>query len=113
MDTSAGNLPAPSWLSLSPSGRHLYAACRAETLGDEPTGVGSDDPKDHFAAAFELDAVNGTLSPHGAQQPTVGIGPTHCGTNGKFLVTAQYMGGSVTGEYETRHSKHHFGSICG
>ena len=63
----------------------------------EPTGVGSDDPADHFAAAFAVDAVKGTLSPLGAQQPTVGIGPTHCGTNGRFLVTAQYMGGSVTG----------------
>jgi 6-phosphogluconolactonase len=92
-----GHLPAPSWLALSPSTKRLYAACRAETLGGKPTGVGSDDPEDHFVAAFAVDTVNGTLSPLGKQQPTVGIGPTHCGTNGRFLVTAQYMGGSVTG----------------
>lgn len=92
-----GRLPAPSWLALSPDGRHLYAACRAETLGAEPTGVGSDDPADHFVAAFDVDGVSGTLSPLGNHQPTVGIGPTHCGTNGRFLVTAQYVGGSVTG----------------
>jgi 6-phosphogluconolactonase len=89
-------LPAPSWLTLSPSGRHLYAACRAETLGEEPTGVGSDDPADHFAVSFEVNAADGTLRQLN-QQPTVGIGPTHCGTNGAMLVTAQYMGGSVTG----------------
>lgn len=92
-----GRLPAPSWLALSPDGKRLYAACRAETLGEEPTGVGSDDPKDHFVAAFEVDGVSGTLLPLGDHQPTVGIGPTHCGTNGRFLATAQYMGGSVTG----------------
>lgn len=92
----AAHLPAPSWLALGPSGSRLYAACRAESLSEEPTGVGSDDPKDHFVAAFEIDAVNGMLSPLGEQRPTVGIGPTHCGTNGRLLVTAQYMGGSVT-----------------
>ena len=53
-------LPAPSWLSLAPSGAHIYAACRAETLGAEPTGVGSDDPADHFAAALR---VNGNDQP--------------------------------------------------
>ena len=91
----AGSLPAPSWLTLSPGGAHLYATCRAETLGEEPTGVGSDDPEDHFAVAFEINAADGTLRELN-REFTVGIGPTHCGASGSVLVTAQYMGGSVT-----------------
>eukprot|EP01052_Picozoa_sp_SAG31_P056907 SAG31_NODE_16557_length_704_cov_1.092562_1_plen_212_part_10 len=91
----AGNLPAPSWLSVNPQCTHLYATCRAEELGAEPTGVGSSDPNDHFAAAFEIDRKLGTLKFLNKQQ-TVNIGPTHCGAGGEMLVTAQYMGGGVT-----------------
>jgi 6-phosphogluconolactonase (cycloisomerase 2 family) len=95
-----GHLPAPSWLCLPPERppRFLYAACRAEALGDDappPTGVGSDDPEDHFVVAFDIDRRTGHLRQIN-QQPTVGVGPTHCSASGSMLVTAQYVGGSVT-----------------
>ena len=92
-----GHLPAPSWLCVPPTRptRFMYAACRAETLGEEPTGVGSDNPADHFAVAFEVNAADGTLRELN-RQPTVGIGPTHCGASDSMLVTAQYMGGGAT-----------------
>ena len=73
--------------------RFLYAACRAEALGDgapPPTGVGSDDPQDHFVVAFDIDRRTGRLRQIN-QQPTVGVGPTHCSASGSMLATRQAM----------------------
>ena len=89
-------LPAPSWLALAPDARFIYAVCRAEARGGAPaTGVGSDDPADHFAVALAVDRARGTARELNRQR-TGSIGPAHCGTDGRTLVTAQFVGGGVS-----------------
>jgi 6-phosphogluconolactonase (cycloisomerase 2 family) len=94
--TDAAKLPAPSWLTVTPDAEYLYATCRAEDLAAAaPTGIGSLEPDDHFVAAFAVDRRSGALRPLG-RQLTVNMGPTHCATDGRVVITAQYGGGGVT-----------------
>jgi len=82
----AAETVSPSWLSLHPTGKYLYAV-------NEVTDY---DGNSGFASAFSIDRANGDLrllnvvSSHGA-------GPTHMSidASGKYAFVANYYGGSV------------------
>ena len=81
----AAEATSPSWLSLSPSGRTLYAVNEVSDYGGSSGSV----------SAFSIDRASGDLrllnvvSSHGA-------GPTHMSVDasGKYAFVANYFGGS-------------------
>lgn len=81
----AAETTSPSWLSLHPSGRYLYAVNEVSDYGGNSGSV----------SAFSIDRANGDLrllnvvNSHGA-------GPTHMSvdTSGKYAFVANYFGGS-------------------
>jgi 6-phosphogluconolactonase len=79
--------PSPSFLSLAPSGRFLYAV--GETANLDGKGGGA-------VSAFSLDAQTGKLTLLN-QQPSAGAGPCHLAVDptGKCLLVANYGSGSI------------------
>jgi 6-phosphogluconolactonase (cycloisomerase 2 family) len=81
----AAETASPSWISLHPSGRCLYAVNEVSDYGGNSGSV----------SAFSIDRANGdlrllnTVSSHGA-------GPTHMSVDasGKYAFVANYFGGS-------------------
>ena len=78
----------PSFLTVDPTGRFLYAVNEIETYRDQPTGA---------VSAFGIDRKSGFLKPLN-EQPTEGSGPAHLtiDRDGKNVLVANYGGGSVT-----------------
>ena len=83
----AATVSSPNFLALSPDGRFLYAATRA----DEFSGV-----KGGAVSAFAVDATTGKLTLLN-QKSSGGTGPCHVSvdSSGKILFVANYNGGSV------------------
>ncbi|MCA9995206.1 MAG: lactonase family protein [Anaerolineales bacterium] len=71
----------PSYLTLHPNGRFLYAATEATSDGGEG-----------LVTAFAIDGNQLTWL---NSQPATGANPCYVSTNGRFLFTANYGGGSV------------------
>src|SRR5579862_2236893 len=88
--TQIGSAPAenPSNLALSPDGRFLYAVNELSEYEGQPGGA---------ASAFEIDPPTGNLT-FLNRQPVLGAGPCHgmVDPSGRWLVTANYGGGSHT-----------------
>jgi 6-phosphogluconolactonase len=79
--------PNPSWLTLHPSQRYLYAANEVSDFGPERTGS---------VSAFAFDPASGDLQ----FLNTIGSGgasPAHCSVDrsGKFVLVANYGDGSI------------------
>lgn len=78
----------PSFLALHPDGKHLYAVSESQRFAGKPSGsVTAFDVTDD---GRELSLIN--------EQSSEGTGPCHLAIDrsGKFLVVANYGGGSVT-----------------
>ena len=84
----AAATPNPSFLTLSENGRFAYAVNESDTLDGRPTGG---------VTAFARNRATHTLRELGSQ-PTGGGGPCYVTTDrsGKFLLAANYGGGSVS-----------------
>ncbi len=82
----AAELSNPSFLAVHPTGKYLYAV-------NESSGPG----KGGGVTAFALDAKTGNLTRLN-QESTVGDGPCHLvvDATGKYVLVANYGGGSVT-----------------
>ena len=76
----------PSWLSIDPSGRYLYAV---NEISDYEGGSGS-------VSAYALDATSGELRLLNVVR-SEGAGPAHLSVDasGKYVFVANYAGGSV------------------
>jgi 6-phosphogluconolactonase (cycloisomerase 2 family) len=84
----AAEITSPSFLAVHPNGSHLFCVCEINELkGKKGGGVGS----------FTLDAKTGKLTPVNLAS-TIGTGPCHinCDATGKFVLIANYGGGSTT-----------------
>jgi 6-phosphogluconolactonase len=97
LDTVTGTLsepvavaeaPNPTFLSLAPNGRQLYALNETDSVNGRPGGG---------ATAYSIDAAAGTLTKLNSQ-PTGGISCAYISTDytGKALVLISYHGGQVT-----------------
>lgn len=77
----------PSFLSLHPNGRTLYAANEISRFNDQKTGA---------VSAFAIDPDTGALTLLG-QQSSGGAGPCHVSLDrgGRHVLVANYGGGSV------------------
>jgi 6-phosphogluconolactonase len=77
----------PSFLTVDPTGRFLYAVNEIETYRGQQTGA---------VSAFAIDRKSGFLKPLN-EQPTEGAGPAHLtiDRDGKNVLVANYGGGSV------------------
>jgi len=77
----------PSFLTVDPMGRFLYAVNEIDTYRGQPTGA---------VSAFAIDRKSGLLKPLN-EQPTEGPGPAHLTIDreGKNVLVANYGGGSV------------------
>ena len=77
----------PSFLTVDPAGRFLYAVNEIETYRGQPTGA---------VSAFAIERNRGFLKPLN-EQPTEGSGPAHLtiDRDGKNVLVANYGGGSV------------------
>ena len=73
----------PSFLALSPDGKHVYAV--------DESGKASDSAR---AFAFRSDSIE--LKHIGKAEPTGGAAPCYISTNGRIVATANYTGGSLT-----------------
>ncbi|MBX9681947.1 MAG: lactonase family protein [Gemmataceae bacterium] len=82
-----GELPNPTFLTIHPSGKHLYAV--SEVSGFKGTKAGG-------VAAFKIDPATGKLSLLN-QQTSGGPGPCHISLDrtSKHALVANYGGGSV------------------
>ena len=78
----------PSFLAIGPRQRYLYAVCEVSRFGDKPGGA---------VSAFRIDPKTGELT-YLNRQPSGGTGPCHLSVDkkGKFVVVANYAGGSVS-----------------
>ncbi|MCD1258312.1 lactonase family protein [Paenibacillus athensensis] len=78
----------PSFLTLSADRSRLYAVSETETYEDQEGGA---------VAAFAVEPASGRLTPLG-MRATHGGAPCHVSLdgNGRLLMVANYMGGSVT-----------------
>ncbi|WP_165250131.1 lactonase family protein [Paludisphaera soli] len=78
---------SPSCLALDASGTHLYSANETDRVGDDKHGT---------VSAFAVDRATGTLTPLNTVQ-SGGAGPTYVSLHpsGRFLLVANYFGGSV------------------
>lgn len=88
--TQAGMLdvgPNPSFLSIHPSGRTLYAVNEVEQLSGRPTGS---------VRAFAIDATGDHLQPLD-EQPSEGAAPCYVSTDrsGHFVMVANYSTGTI------------------
>jgi len=77
----------PSYLTLSPSGRHLYAVNEVDEFGNSKSGA---------ISAFAVDERSGELRLLN-QQPSLGASPCYVEINahGSFVLAANYGGGNV------------------
>ena len=77
----------PSFVTIAPGGRHLYAASEVMEFGGEKSGA---------VAAFSIDPGTGALTLLN-QQSSRGTGPCHLSVepSGKYAMVANYGGGSV------------------
>jgi 6-phosphogluconolactonase len=84
----AAETPNPTFLSLNPNGKILYALGDSTPLTDSPGGA---------AAAFTIDPAGGKLVLLNAQ-PTGGASLAHIGIDGtgRTLVAISYGGGQIT-----------------
>lgn len=88
LQSAAGGVVNPSFVTVDPSRRFLYAVQEVGEYAGSPGGA---------ASAFAIDGRSGDLTPinhqptHGAHPCYVSVDPT-----GRWLVTANYSGGSVT-----------------
>ena len=84
----AAEVRNPTFLSLHPNGRVLYAVGENDSVNGKPGGG---------AAAFGYDPVTGKLSPLNAET-TGGLGCCHLGADatGRALILVSYGGGDVT-----------------
>jgi 6-phosphogluconolactonase (cycloisomerase 2 family) len=78
---------SPSCLAIDKSGTHLYSANETDRVGDKKEGT---------VSAFAIDRSNGQLHLMNTI-PSGGAGPTYVSLHpsGKFLLVANYFGGSV------------------
>jgi 6-phosphogluconolactonase len=88
--TPAGNYElgtSPSCLALNASGTHLYSANETDRVGDDKQGT---------ISAFAMNRTDGMLQLLNTV-PSGGAGPTYVSLHpsGKFLLAANYFGGSV------------------
>lgn len=72
----------PSYLTLSSDNRYVYA-------------VSEDDGGDESVTSFQFDAAEGTLKKINTRQ-AMGEAPCYIITNDKYVVTANYSGGSIS-----------------
>src|SRR5947209_1447934 len=81
-----GEMQRPSFLTLHPNGRFLYAVSE----------IGNDGGTQGYVYAFSVDQATGKLH-FLNRQPSAGGGPCHLVVNktGKFLLIANYGSGSV------------------
>lgn len=77
----------PSFVTIDPQRRHLYAVSESSEVADTPGGV---------VSAFSIDPAKGALAYLG-QRSTGGEGPCHLvvDATGNFLLVANYVSGSV------------------
>jgi 6-phosphogluconolactonase len=77
----------PSFLTIDRAGTHLYAVNETPQFGGKPGGA---------VSSFGINPANGDLK-FLNQQPTLGADPCHLVVDktGKFLLVANYTGGSV------------------
>ncbi|MGC2545932.1 MAG: lactonase family protein, partial [Silvibacterium sp.] len=82
----AAETTSPSWLSLHPSGRYLYAVNEVSDYNGDSGSV----------SAFAIDRPTGDLRPLNVVS-SLGAGPTHMSidASGKFAFVANYFGGSI------------------
>ena len=80
--------PNPSFLSIHPGGRTLYAVNEITALNGRPTGT---------VRAFTIAGGTGRLTPLGATQPTEGAAPCYLSTDraGHNLLVANYVSGTI------------------
>jgi 6-phosphogluconolactonase len=78
---------SPSHLALNAAGTRLYSANETDRVGDQKEGT---------VTAFAIDRADGTLKPLNTVR-SGGAGPTYVSLHpsGKFLLVANYFGGSV------------------
>jgi len=81
------NVENPSYLTLHPNRKYLYAANEVGDFGGRSSGA---------VSAFAIDSANGALT-FLNQEPTDGAAPCHLSVEktGQYLLTANYTGGSV------------------
>jgi 6-phosphogluconolactonase len=79
--------PNPSFVSVSPNGRTLFAVNEVDEMAGKRTGA---------VRAFSIDRTSGALAPLG-EQPSEGAAPCYVGTDrtGRFALVANYTGGTV------------------
>ena len=82
----AAETTSPSWLSLHPSGRYLYAVNEVSDYNGDSGSV----------SAFAIDRPTGDLRPLNVVS-SLGAGPTHMSidASGKFAFVANYFGGNI------------------
>jgi 6-phosphogluconolactonase len=80
--------PSPSWISLSPDGRFLYAGNEIGNFNGSKSGS---------VSAFAVDKASGKLTFLNAVS-SEGAGPAYVAAHpsGKYLLSANYAGGSLT-----------------
>lgn len=80
--------PSPSWISLSPDGKHLYAGNEIGNFNGAKTGS---------VSAFAVDKASGKLTFLNAVG-SEGAGPAYVAVHpsGKYVLSANYAGGSLT-----------------
>ena len=85
--SATGGIENPTFLAISPAGRHLYAVSEVGDTRGEPKGS---------ISAFAIDARTGGLA-FLNKQPTMGDGPCHVtiDPNGRYTFVANYRSGSV------------------
>lgn len=85
--TLAAKTPDPSWLSLHPSQKYLYAANEVSNFGPDQSGS---------VSAFAIDPATGELKFLNTMG-SGGAGPAHISVagSGKFVLVANYAGGSI------------------
>jgi len=78
---------SPSCLAANAAGDRLYSANETDRVGDEKEGT---------VSAFSIDRATGALTPLGSVR-SGGAGPTYVSLHptGRFLLVANYFGGSV------------------
>jgi 6-phosphogluconolactonase len=85
---AAAASPNPSFLTIHPTGRYLYAVHEVDTFDGQPGGG---------VSAFALDPATGVPAPLN-RQLSEGAIPCHVNTDaaGQYVFLANYVGGSVT-----------------
>ena len=83
----AAETPNPTFITIHPNNRFLYAVNAVSNFGDKKSGS---------ISAFAIDRQTGKLTPLG-QQSSGGPGPCHLivDRTGRYVLAANYAGGSV------------------